>query len=71
MVEAIAARIHCLKTNKEESIKIMSKYTRGGDRAILEGSLSIQPALYRGYLSHLGSVEEYSRGAIVMESQSD
>ena len=29
MVEAIAAGVHFFKTDKEQSIKIMSKYTRG------------------------------------------
>jgi NitT/TauT family transport system substrate-binding protein len=58
MVEAIAAGVHFFKTNKEDSIKIMSKYTRG-----------IQPTFRRGYLSHVGRIEEHSRGAIVMGSE--
>jgi ABC-type nitrate/sulfonate/bicarbonate transport system substrate-binding protein len=40
MVEAIAAGVHFFKTNKEDSIKIMSKYTRGANREILEGAYS-------------------------------
>ena len=40
MVEAIAAGVHFFKTNKEKSIKIISKYTRGPSRAILEGAYS-------------------------------
>ncbi len=46
MVEAIAAGVHFFKTNKEESIKIMSKYTRGPSRAILEGAYSAYSQLF-------------------------
>jgi ABC-type nitrate/sulfonate/bicarbonate transport system substrate-binding protein len=46
MVEAIAAAVHFFKTNKEESIKIMSKYTRGANRAILEGAYSAYSQLF-------------------------
>jgi len=46
MVEAIAAGIHFFKTRKEESIKIMSKYTRGPSRAILEGAYSAYSQLF-------------------------
>jgi NitT/TauT family transport system substrate-binding protein len=46
MVEAIAAGVHFFKTNKEESIKIMSKYTRGPNRAILEGAYSAYSQLF-------------------------
>ena len=38
MVEAIAAGIHFFKTNKEDTLKIMSKYTRGQNRTLLEGA---------------------------------
>jgi NitT/TauT family transport system substrate-binding protein len=46
MVEAIAAGVHFFKTNKEESIKIMSKYTRGTNREILEGAYSAYSQLF-------------------------
>src|SRR5918992_5258275 len=46
MVEAIAAGVHFFKTNKEESIKIMSKYTRGANREILEGAYSAYSQLF-------------------------
>jgi ABC-type nitrate/sulfonate/bicarbonate transport system substrate-binding protein len=38
MVEAIAAAIHFFKTNKEDTLKVMSKYTRGQSRTLLEGA---------------------------------
>jgi ABC-type nitrate/sulfonate/bicarbonate transport system substrate-binding protein len=38
MVEALAAGVHFFKTNKEDTLKIMSKYTRGQNRALLEGA---------------------------------
>ncbi len=38
MVKAVADAVHFFKTNKQESIKIMSKYTRGQKPAVLEGS---------------------------------
>lgn len=46
MVEAIAEAIHFFKTRKEESIKIMSKYTRGPSRTILEGAYSAYSQLF-------------------------
>jgi ABC-type nitrate/sulfonate/bicarbonate transport system substrate-binding protein len=46
MVEASAAGVHFFKTNKEESIKIMSKYTRGPNRAILEEAYSAYSKLF-------------------------
>jgi NitT/TauT family transport system substrate-binding protein len=46
MVEAIAVGVHFFKTHKEESIKIMSKYTRGPSRAILEGAYSAYSQLF-------------------------
>ena len=46
MVESIAAGIHFFKTRKEESIKIMSKYTRGPSRTILEGAYSAYSQLF-------------------------
>ena len=46
MVEAIAEAIHFFKTRKEESIKIMSKYTRGPSRAILEGAYAAYSQLF-------------------------
>ncbi len=46
MVEAIAEAIHFFKTHKEESIKIMSQYTRGPSRAILEGAYSAYSQLF-------------------------
>jgi hypothetical protein len=50
MVEAIAAGVHFFKTNKEESIKIMSKYTRGPSRAILEEAYSAYSQLFVEYI---------------------
>jgi len=38
MVEALAAGVHFFKTNKEDTLRIMSKYTRGQNRALLEGA---------------------------------
>ena len=38
--------VHFFKTNKEESIKIMSKYTRGANREILEGAYSAYSQLF-------------------------
>ena len=38
MVKAVAEAVHFFKNNKEESIKIMSKYTRGQKPDVLEGS---------------------------------
>jgi NitT/TauT family transport system substrate-binding protein len=46
MVQAIAEAIHFFKTRKEESIKIMSKYTRGPSRTILEGAYSAYSQLF-------------------------
>jgi NitT/TauT family transport system substrate-binding protein len=40
MVEAIAAGVHYFKTNKEDTLRIMSKYTRGQNRTLLEGAYS-------------------------------
>ena len=38
MVEALAAGVHYFKTNKEDTLRIMAKYTRGQNRALLEGA---------------------------------
>jgi NitT/TauT family transport system substrate-binding protein len=38
MVEALAAAVHYFKTNKEDTIRIMGKYTRGQNRKLLEGA---------------------------------
>lgn len=38
MVKSVADAVHFFKSNKEESIKIMSKYTRGQKSDVLEGS---------------------------------
>jgi NitT/TauT family transport system substrate-binding protein len=46
MVEAMAASVHYFKANKEESIKIMSKYTRGPNPAILEGAYAAYNDLF-------------------------
>ena len=46
MVEALAEAIHFFKTHKEESIKIMSKYTRGPSRAVLEGAYAAYSQLF-------------------------
>jgi NitT/TauT family transport system substrate-binding protein len=46
LVEAMAASVHFFKMNKEESIKIMSKYTRGPSRTILEGAYAAYSQLF-------------------------
>ena len=46
MVEAIAEAVHFFKTRKEDSIKIMSKYTRGPSRTILEGAYAAYSQLF-------------------------
>jgi NitT/TauT family transport system substrate-binding protein len=46
MVEALAEAIHFFKTRKEESIKIMSKYTRGPSRMVLEGAYAAYSRLF-------------------------
>ncbi len=46
MVEALVEAIHFFKTHKEESIKIMSKYTRGPSRVILEGAYAAYNQLF-------------------------
>jgi ABC-type nitrate/sulfonate/bicarbonate transport system substrate-binding protein len=38
MVKSVAEAVHFFKSNKHEAIKIMSKYTRGQNRDVLEGS---------------------------------
>ena len=38
MVKALANAVHFFKTNKQESIRIMAKYTRGAAPEVLEGS---------------------------------
>jgi ABC-type nitrate/sulfonate/bicarbonate transport system substrate-binding protein len=38
MVKSVAEAVHFFKTNKEQSIKIMAKYTRGQPPAVLEAS---------------------------------
>jgi NitT/TauT family transport system substrate-binding protein len=38
MVKSVADGVHFFKNNKEQSIKIMAKYTRGQKKAVLEGS---------------------------------
>jgi NitT/TauT family transport system substrate-binding protein len=38
MVKAMAESVHYYKTQKEDAIKIMQKYTRGQNRAALEGT---------------------------------
>ncbi len=38
MVKSVADAVHFFKNHKEESLKIMSKYTRGQQRSVLEGS---------------------------------
>jgi NitT/TauT family transport system substrate-binding protein len=38
MVKSVADAVHFFKNNKEQSIKIMAKYTRGQKPAVLEGS---------------------------------
>ncbi|MGE5304086.1 MAG: ABC transporter substrate-binding protein [Alphaproteobacteria bacterium] len=46
MVEALAEAVHFFKTRKEESIKIMSKYTRGPSRQVLEGAYTAYSQLF-------------------------
>jgi NitT/TauT family transport system substrate-binding protein len=38
MVKALAEAVHYYKTQKEDAIKVMQKYTRGQNRAALEGT---------------------------------
>lgn len=38
MVKSVAEAVHFFKTNKEQSVKIMAKYTRGQPPAVLEAS---------------------------------
>ena len=38
MVRAMAEAVHYYKTQKEDAIKVMQKYTRGQNRAALEGT---------------------------------
>ncbi|HEY7715543.1 MAG TPA: ABC transporter substrate-binding protein [Candidatus Binatia bacterium] len=38
VVKAMASAVHFFKTNKQESIRIMAKYTRGAKPHVLEGS---------------------------------
>jgi NitT/TauT family transport system substrate-binding protein len=45
VVWSMAESIHYFKTNKEESIKVMQKYTRGLSRDILEGAYAANAAL--------------------------
>jgi hypothetical protein len=45
VVWTMAESIHFFKTRKEESIKIMSKYTRGVPREVLEGAHAANSAL--------------------------
>ena len=40
MVRSLAGAVHYFKTHKDESIKIMQRYTLGQSRAVLEGSYS-------------------------------
>ena len=46
MAQAIVAGIHFFKTNKEETIKIMAKYTRGQNRSVLEGAYAAYSRLF-------------------------
>lgn len=46
MAQAIVAGIHFFKTNKEETIKIMTKYTRGQNRSVLEGAYAAYSRLF-------------------------
>ena len=41
MVKAIGEAVHFFKTNKQQTIKIMAKYTRGAKPAVLEGSWEV------------------------------
>ena len=38
MVKALAEAVHYYKTQKEDAIRVMQKYTRGQNRAALEGT---------------------------------
>jgi ABC-type nitrate/sulfonate/bicarbonate transport system substrate-binding protein len=40
LVRSLAEAVHYFKTHKDESIKIMQRYTLGQSRAVLEGSYS-------------------------------
>jgi len=68
MAEAIAAGVHFFKTNKEETFKIMSKYTRGADRAILEGAYA---AYYKLFVEDTYPTLEGLRNTLEIQSSWD
>jgi NitT/TauT family transport system substrate-binding protein len=68
MVEAIAAGVHFFKTNKEETIKIMRKYTRGADRTILEGAYA---AYYKLFVEDTYPTVEGLRNTLEIQSSWD
>ena len=53
MVKALAEAVHYYKNQKEDAIKIMQKYTRGQNRAALEGpTLPTESFLSRMAIPH-------------------
>lgn len=68
MAEAIAAGVHFFKTNKEETFKIMSKYTRGADRTILEGAYA---AYYKLFVEDTYPTVEGLRNTLEIQSSWD
>jgi NitT/TauT family transport system substrate-binding protein len=68
MVEAMAASVHFFKTNKEESIKIMSKFTRGPSRTILEGAYA---AYYQLFVEDTYPTLEGLRNTLEVQSSWD
>jgi len=68
MAEAIAAGVHFFKTNKEETFKIMGKYTRGADRTILEGAYA---AYYKLFVEDTYPTVEGLRNTLEIQSSWD
>lgn len=46
LVRAMVEAVHYFKTHKEESIRVMQKYTRGQERGILEGTYEAYKELF-------------------------
>jgi NitT/TauT family transport system substrate-binding protein len=46
LVKAMIEAVHYFKTHKEETIKIMQKYTRGQERSVLEGTFEAYKELF-------------------------
>lgn len=68
MAESIAAGVHFFKTNKEETLKIMGKYTRGANRAVLEGAYA---AYYKLFVEDTYPTVEGLRNTLEIQSTWD